>query len=98
MVDIQKEREAFESWLFDEYERAINFDIVFCEHEQAYNHVPTQARWETWQAAKAQSVPEGFVLVPKEPTEEMIDAGVEESDVDWKRLKFAYQAMIGAVE
>lgn len=24
-----------------------------------------------------------------------IDAGVEESDVDWKRLKFAYQAMIG---
>ena len=27
------------------------------------------------QAVKAQAVPEGFVLVPKEPTEKMIDAG-----------------------
>lgn len=27
------------------------------------------------QAAKAQAVPEGFVLVSKEPTEKMIDAG-----------------------
>jgi len=48
--------------------------------------------------AKAKAVPEGFVLVPKEPTEEMIDAGVSESDVDWKRLRFAYIAMIEAQE
>ena len=27
------------------------------------------------QAVKSKAVPEGFVLVPKEPTEKMIDAG-----------------------
>lgn len=31
--------------------------------------------WRMWQAAKAQAIPEGFVLVPKEPTESMIEAG-----------------------
>ena len=30
---------------------------------------------DAWQAAKAQAVPEGFVLVPKEPTQEMHQAG-----------------------
>ena len=30
-----------------------------------------------WQAAKAQAVPEGFVLVPKEPTEAMIQRGTK---------------------
>ena len=58
-MDMQKEREAFEAWLFDEFSGAVNFDIVFCEHEKKYNHVPTQARWEAWQAAKASAVPEG---------------------------------------
>ena len=35
--------------------------------------------WDTfragWQAAKAQAIPDGFVLVPKEPTEEMLIKG-----------------------
>lgn len=30
-----------------------------------------------WQAAKAQVVPEGFILVPKEPTEAMIQRGTK---------------------
>ncbi|WP_347452836.1 hypothetical protein [Acinetobacter thermotolerans] len=38
-----------------------------------------------------------YVLVPKEPTEKMIDAGVEETSVDWKRLVFGYKAMIDEV-
>ena len=50
------------------------------------------------QEAKAQAIPEGFVVVPKEPTPKMIDAGVDESDVDWKRLRFAYKAMIEAAQ
>lgn len=53
--------------------------------------------WKAWREAKAQAVPEGFVLVPKEPTEKMIDAGVEETSVDWKRLVFGYKAMIDEV-
>ena len=31
--------------------------------------------WNAWKAAKAQAVPEGFVVVPKEPTEEMLIKG-----------------------
>ena len=30
--------------------------------------------WEAWQAAKAQAVPEGYVLVPMVPSERMINA------------------------
>ena len=76
VMDIQKEREAFEAWLFKEYLGAKDFVIVYRPDENIYEHRPTQARWEAWQAAKAQAVPEGFVLVPKEPTEEMLDATI----------------------
>ncbi len=56
------------------------------------------------QAAKAQAVPEGFVLVPKEPTQAMLD-----SARDWSTKKYGkavgndgasgcYKAMIEAQE
>lgn len=54
-MDMNKEREAFEAWLFDEFPNATEFPIVFYPDEGKYNHVPTQARWEAWQAAKAES-------------------------------------------
>src|SRR5690606_29328477 len=60
--------------------------------------------WEAWQAAKAQAVPEGFILVPKEPTQAMLD-----SARDWSTKKYGkavgndgasgcYKAMIEAQE
>jgi hypothetical protein len=33
--------------------------------------------WSAWKEAKAQAVPEGFILVPKEPTEAMIQRGTK---------------------
>src|SRR5690606_41630066 len=33
--------------------------------------------WSAWKEAKAQVVPEGFILVPKEPTEAMIQRGTK---------------------
>ena len=59
--------------------------------------------WYAWQA-KAQAVPEGFILVPKEPTQAMLD-----SARDWSTKKYGkavgndgasgcYKAMIEAVE
>ena len=33
-----------------------------------------QAAWKAWREAKAQAVPEGFVLVPMVPSERMINA------------------------
>ena len=53
------------------------------------------------QAAKAQAIPAGYVLVPKEPTHEMIEAGMDNFcfPLDNGRfynhdLIFAYRAMI----
>ena len=81
-MDIQKEREAFQNFCEQ------NFDVE--RHEQTYFDEQTQSyendlgectesinmAWSAWQA-KAQAVPEGFVLVPKEPTEAMIQRGTK---------------------
>ena len=70
-MEIQKEREAFQKFCEE------NFD--FERHEQTYFDEQTQCyendigedtesinmAWMAWQAAKAQAVPEGFVLVNK---------------------------------
>lgn len=82
------EREAFEEWVSKE----TKWDLYWSKNINQYMDHQTNAAWLSWQASANR---EGYKLVPVEPTEEMIDAGVDESDVDWKRLKFAYQAMIG---
>lgn len=52
--------------------------------------------------AKAQAVPEGFVLVPKEPTEKMNKAGLQEYrkviGVGQDDIGYIYKAMIEAQE
>lgn len=49
--------------------------------------------------AKAQAVPEGFVLVPKEPTNKMLDAGYESSyDAKGFELPLIYKTMIEAAQ
>ena len=55
-------REAFESWFESRYDAnfmqfALDLDMYVDKH--------TQTSWEAWQAAKAQAVPEGYVLVKK---------------------------------
>ena len=61
-MDFQKEKEAFEAWFESRYDAhfmqfALDLDFYVDKH--------TQTCWEAWQV-KAQAVPEGFVLVPKE--------------------------------
>lgn len=54
---------------------------------------------ELLEAAKADAVPEGFVLVPKEPTEEMLEAGYQDSfDAKGYEIRGIYKAMIEAQE
>ena len=88
-MDIQKEREAFLN-VYVNYKgdsRKIQFNEEteqfmwrknnVSDTEVEYVHLMNQ-RWYAWLAcakSKAQAVPEGFVLVPKEPTPKMIDAG-----------------------
>ncbi|WP_180168823.1 hypothetical protein [Acinetobacter sp. YH12021] len=55
--------------------------------------------WSSWLKAKARAVPDGFVVVPKEPTPKMIDATWDYfEDIEGmshnKRNEFIYKAMI----
>ena len=62
--------------------------------------------WVMWlrakHNAKAQAVPEGFVLMPKEPTEKMNKAGLQEYrkviGVGQDDIGYIYKAMIEAQE
>lgn len=86
----------------ESYTNTDPFGYVILENEN--NKVwwlKTQAYqlWEMWQAAKAQAVPDGFVVVPKEPTPKMIDAtwSFDEEIQDMShnsRNEFIYKNMI----
>ena len=79
-MDIQKEREAFEHHLTDtglvEF-AGYGFEVDECDE---YLHEPTQVAWDSWLIglgrSKAQAVPEGFVLVPKDRLAKAVD-GIE---------------------
>lgn len=98
-MDIQ--RKAFEAWLKSLNENGRTTYFLGQESTVA---------WEAWQAAKAQAVPEGFVLVPKEPTDKtiarMINTPIEvnllcdHADIFLSEGEayIAYQAMIEAQE
>lgn len=58
MVDLNKEREAFEAWLIKKFDLPPkSFSLDF--NDGIYDSIPTQARWEAWlEKAKAQAVPD----------------------------------------
>ena len=51
MIDIEKERVAFEEW----YENAIGRSLVYKTYDKSYLNSKTQEAWETWQAAKVET-------------------------------------------
>ena len=66
-----------------------------------YTSSKAQMAWEMWHAAQA--VPEGFILVPKEPTPKMIDSTWHHDDEIQEmshntRNEFIYKSMIKAQE
>ena len=63
-------REAFEKWAKG------NLDLQHIG--VCYGDATTDAAFRAWQAAQAQQpvVPEGYVLVPIEPTRAMLDAAI----------------------
>ncbi|WP_104471672.1 hypothetical protein [Acinetobacter indicus] len=99
-MDIQKEREAFEAWLFKEYPGAKDFMIVYRPDENIYEHRPTQVRWEAWQAAKAQAVPDGCMVVDSEPNRKVLEklSYIFPDICDSRIFVAAYKAMIEAQE
>ena len=53
-----------------------------------------------WQAAKAQAIPEGFVVVPVEPTERMLDSAYNSisDNLHYADLENIYKAMIWSAQ
>ena len=93
-MDIQKEKEAFEAWFESRYgahfmQFALDLDFYVDKH--------TQTCWEAWQA-KAQAVPEGFVLVSKTPSLKVLDRLYAEHDIDEERATYIYRDIIDAQE
>ena len=67
-MDIQEEREAFEAWYCRNHTGLKQSDLAKFRTLSGYSFsdsLKINISWEAWQAAKAQAVPEGFVLVDK---------------------------------
>ena len=95
-MDIQEEREAFEAYMAEKYKSLM--DRRQClNNGGGYMAWDMNVAWQVWQA-KAQAVPEGFVLVPKQPTEKMIDAGHDFCKNNIVTPSGFYKAMIEAQE
>lgn len=111
-MGIQKEcksREAFEEFEFQKrpfaskkvlFQKYDPERIGDCDgNEGKYYCTEMQEKWEIWQHIESQAIPEGFVLVPKEPTFKMAFNYAKHSIVSGRSLSLAgYKAMIKAAE
>ncbi len=94
-MDIQKELESFKVVA---QSKVWNIDGETTKENYRFYCLTTQSGWEMWQAAKAQDI-EGFVLVPREPTEIMAFRGESVLfDVFAENAIRIYKAMIEAQE
>ena len=88
---MKTERELFEEWA---KERGLT--RTRCEDTGVYFNQKTLYAWEAWQAR----VPEGYVVVPVDPTERMLDSAYSSisDNLHYADLENIYKAMIEAVE
>ena len=80
-----RNREAFEEWYSGTYRETIHI-----LPNGQYASLRQQHSWDAWQAR----VPEGYVVVPKEPTYEMIDAAIGNNG----HIESIYRDMIKTAE
>ncbi|WP_066029338.1 hypothetical protein [Acinetobacter baumannii] len=108
MTDLNKEREAFERFhakecncSYEDLKRQLDRQEALTGHR----YLPTSPRHEAWliwdaawqEKAKAQAVPEGYVLMPKVPSEKMFQAYERYSVAPMSTLsKTGYKAMVQA--
>ena len=97
---MDKQREEFEKWVVFN-----GMGLYIYTNLSKYADSDTEAAWQAWQAAKAKAIPEGFVLVPKEPTQELLNkmqdffvGAFENGLTGGQSIHCAYIAMIEAQE
>ena len=95
-MDIQKEREAFESYL---KKMGKTDNETFSKNEDdSYQMDIIHFGWKIWQAAKAQAVPEGYVLVKtSDRDQEMLELIDQRDHMEGQaeELKDKLQALYG---
>lgn len=95
-MDLQKEREAFEKEC-----RLLCYkgNMVMSNLGSFYNNEQTNWMWQMWLSAQAQAVPDGYCVVPKEPTPKMSIAYQKNAIAPVSSLSISgYKAMIEAQE
>ena len=96
LMDIKKLRQEFEKHA----SKFFKTNEAFEDDGENYVYDEVKFMWDCWLAAKAQAVPEGFVLVPKEPTDIEIES-IKEKHWDMRGCQLCksdyidlYKAMI----
>ena len=85
VMDIQKEKEAFEAWFRKEYDNTViddsEFSEILDEYESNYYLVDElNQSWKAWHAAKEhESNKSGQITVTHERMQELIAIGVKSS-------------------
>ena len=84
MMDIQKQRESFEvefkktnfykGMIESLKNKDCHFTSIFEMRNGEYRNIYINLSFEVWQQAQKVAVPDGYVVVPREPTKEMIEA------------------------
>ncbi|WP_151687312.1 hypothetical protein [Acinetobacter nosocomialis] len=98
-------KEAMELWfvpdLAESYKNMDMFSYSIVENNEVF-FMREQARqlWRFWNKAKAQAVPDGYVVVPKVANKQMVNAGYEAHDGFYTngQVQDVYQAMIKVSE
>ncbi|HAV4234139.1 hypothetical protein QZK27_03085 [Acinetobacter baumannii] len=100
MTDLNKLRSEFEA-VTDIYHCIYNADLDYYFSGSKFAsdkaEIEVNAGWKSWKKAKAQAVPEGYVLLPRVPTEKMFQAYERYSVAPMSTLsKTGYKAMVEA--
>ena len=100
-MDLQK-LEKFEDWFATRYPNVQKTIDLHNDHESI---VFRNNQMEAWQAAKASAVPDGYCVVPKEPTQELLNkmqdffvGAFENGLTGGQSIHCAYIAMIEAAQ
>jgi hypothetical protein len=95
MLDNERERELFEANIEIKYLDKTIVKDAWGKDTFFYSHV--EAMWKGWQA-RANLIPDGYVLCPIEPTDEMLDIVQHQDNCgNLGSVKDVWKAFIGAV-
>ena len=99
-MDIQKELEAFRD-KFPTYGCVYNrfLNSWSGSTELSLQHViEVNASWKGWLKAKQHAIPDGYILVPREPSLKHLDRLFAEHDLDDERATYIYRDIIDSSE